>query len=184
MGLFDWLGGHRDERAPEPQLPAVPPAPTADDIQRALVDVEQLVSTGVPAPVASRVYAITRTIREILPRLSSTDAASLDTYSVMATATDYLPQALGAYLRLPRDWADSRPLQNGKTALLLLIDQLDLLSVTVDKILDAMARADATALLANGAFLQQKFGAASDGGALGLGVSAAPDQSHPLNLEA
>ncbi|MEZ5200553.1 MAG: hypothetical protein R2742_04265 [Micropruina glycogenica] len=43
----------------------------------------------------------------------------------MATATDYLPEAIGAYLRLPRDWADSRPVENGKTPLLLLIDQLD-----------------------------------------------------------
>ena len=49
-----------------------------------------------------------------------------EAYSVMATATDYLPEAIGAYTRLPRQWADSRPIENGKTSLMLLIDQLDL----------------------------------------------------------
>ncbi len=64
----------------------------------------------------------------------------------MATATDYLPEAIGAYTRLPRQWADSRPIENGKTSLMLLIDQLDLLSATMDKIFDAVVRVDADAL--------------------------------------
>ena len=87
----------------------------------------------------------------------------------MATATDYLPEAIGGYLRLPRQWADSRPIENGKTSLMLLIDQLDLLGATMDKIFDAVVRVDADALIAHGRFLQEKFGHASTGRDLDLG---------------
>jgi hypothetical protein len=93
----------------------------------------------------------------------------------MATATDYLPEAIGAYTRLPRQWADSRPIENGKTSLMLLIDQLDLLSATMDKIFDAVVRVDADALIVHGRFLQEKFGHASTGGALNIGDQPTPE---------
>jgi hypothetical protein len=96
----------------------------------------------------------------------------------MATATDYLPEAIGGYLRLPRQWADSRPVDRGKTSLMLLIDQLDLLGSTMDKVFDAVNRADAAALVAHGRFLQEKFGTGSTGGSLALGETPstqAPD---------
>ena len=86
----------------------------------------------------------------------------------MATATDYLPAAIGNYTRLPREWADSRPIENGRTSLMLLVDQLDLLGSTMDDILDAVVRVDADALIAHGRFLQAKFGSASTGGELNL----------------
>ena len=47
---------------------------------------------------------------------------------------------------------------------MLLIDQLDLLGATMDKIFDAVVRVDADALIAHGRFLQEKFGHASSGG--------------------
>jgi hypothetical protein len=61
--------------------------------------------------------------------------------------------------------------------LMVLIDQLDLLAATMDKVFDAVCRADAAALVAHGRFLAEKFGAASTGGALSLGpdVTIAPD---------
>jgi hypothetical protein len=77
---------------------------------------------------------------------------------VVATATDYLPEAISAYLRLPRDWADSRPVDGGKTSLLLLVDQLDLLAVTMDAIYDAANATDAAALVSHGRFLKERFG--------------------------
>ena len=69
---------------------------------------------------------------------------------MVATATDYLPEAVGGYLRLPREWADTRPIDGYKTSLMVLIDQLELLASTMDKILDAANRADAQALIAHG----------------------------------
>ena len=112
----------------------------------------------VPAPVQSRVKRVTHVVRQTMPRLRNLGLGSPQAYSVMATATDYLPEAIGSYLRLPRDWADSRPIESGKTSLMLLIDQLDLLSATMDRIFDAVVRVDADALIAHGRFLQDKFG--------------------------
>ena len=76
---------------------------------------------------------------------------------MVATATSYLPEAVDAYLRLPRDFADTRAVSQGKTSLMLLCDQLDLLAITLGKISDAMSRQDANALIAHGDFLAQKF---------------------------
>ena len=97
----------------------------------------------------------------------------------MATATDYLPVAIGNYLRLPRDWADSRPIAGGKSSVMLLVDQLDLLGTTMDKVYDAVCRADAEAIIVHGAFLEQKFGQASGGGVLGLGPDAVAAPTPP-----
>ncbi len=50
---------------------------------------------------------------------------------------------------------------------MVLVDQLDLLAATMDKIFDAVYRADAEALVAHGRFLAEKFGHSSLDG-LGL----------------
>ena len=177
MGLFDLFRGD-DDRQTVVEEP-VPRAPTAADIAAALERVEAMVggspaaggSQGgaVPSVVRARVLRVTRTIRTALPRLANLGLGSYDAYSVVATATDYLPEAIGAYLRLPRDWADTRPVDGSKTSLLLLIDQLDLLGATMDKISDAANRTDADALIASGRFLQQKFGHHPDATDMTLG---------------
>jgi len=176
-GLFARMAGRR--RMPqEPPRPVLPPVPTSDDLLAALDRVESMVARGaVPAPVASRVSRVARTVRDTIPRLTNLGGGSLQAYNVMATATDYLPEAVGGYLRLPRQFADSRPVDRGKTSLMILIDQLDLLAATMDKVFDAVCRADADALVAHGRFLAEKFGTASTGGALSLGpdVTIAPD---------
>jgi hypothetical protein len=160
MGIWDWLtGSGADASAPEPDDSDVAKAPTADDINSALDEVERMVAdAAVPAVVRARTLKVTRTVRNTLPRLGLLGLGSYDAYSVVATATDYLPEAIGGYLRLPRDWADSRPVDGGKTPLLLLIDQLDLLGVTMDSIYDAANTTDAAALITQGRFLQEKFG--------------------------
>ena len=65
---------------------------------------------------------------------------------------------------------------------MLLIDQLDLLGATMDKIFDAVVRVDADALIAHGRFLQEKFGHASTGGSLDLGQQARPPPRSTLDL--
>jgi hypothetical protein len=180
MAVKDWFA--RFTGRPQPEQPITSPAaPTEADILVALDRVEAMVSGGaVPAPVLSRVKRVTSTLRQTMPRLRNLGLGNPQAYSVMATATDYLPEALGGYLRLPRQWADSRPVENGKTSLLLLIDQLDLLAATTDKIFDAVVRVDADALIAHGRFLQEKFGRSSTGGSLDLG--GPPPPASPLDL--
>ena len=159
MGFKDWIAKIAGRPEPEPVVETLPSAPTEADILLALDRAESMVAGGVvPAPVQSRVKRVAHTVRETMPRLRNLGLGSPQAYSVMATATDYLPEAIGGYLRLPRQWADSRPIESGKTSLMLLIDQLDLLSATMDRIFDAVVRVDADALIAHGRFLQDKFG--------------------------
>ena len=171
--FFARLTGRRAQE-PAPRL-VLPPVPTSADLLAAVDRVEAMVAdAAVPAPVASRVSRVTRIVRQTIPRLDRLGAGSLEAYSVMATATDYLPEAVGGYLRLPRDWANSRPVDQGRTSLMVLIDQLDLLARTMDQVFDAVNRSDAAALVAHGRFLAEKFGTASTGGGLALGAGDPP----------
>ena len=179
MGFWAWLMGRR--QAPEPAS-TVPAAPTDADILASLARVEAMLADGTaPSVVRSRVARIDRTIRDTLPKLPQLGWGSADAYAVVATATDYLPEAVGGYLRLPRDWANSRPIEGGKTALMVLVDQLELLASTMGKMLDAANRADAEALIAHGRFLEAKFGHSSSGGTLDAssGVPAPPTEQAP-----
>jgi hypothetical protein len=157
VGVREWW--RRTFGEPEPALPPVPQPPGEADILASLQRVETMLAEGKASPlVATRVARIDRIIRAIVPRLKSLGLGSADAYAVVATATDYLPEAVGGYLRLPREWADTRPIDGGRTALMVLVDQLELLGATMDKMLDAATRSDADALIAHGRFLEAKFG--------------------------
>jgi hypothetical protein len=175
MGIGSWFGfGSKEERA-EDTATSVPRVPTSQDLLGAIDQVEQQARAGkVPGMVQSRLGRVARIVRDTVPRLDTLGQGSPQAYNVMATATNYLPDAIGGYLRLPRQWADSRPVDRGKTSLMILIDQLDLLGATMDKVFDAVCRADAEALVVHGRFLQEKFGAASGGGELKLGATPLP----------
>jgi len=179
MGLWDWLTGREPVQAEVAD--AVSPAPpTPEDIERALAAAETMAVEGkAPAPVQARVRRVTGIVRALLPRLSTIGLQSRDAYTVVATATDYLPESLAAYLALPRDWADTRPVANGKSSLLLLIDQLDLLSLTISRMYDAVNRMDASALVAQGDFLTTKFGGPMRATRMD---DQAPASTNPLDL--
>ncbi|KRB77176.1 hypothetical protein ASE01_10550 [Nocardioides sp. Root190] len=162
MGLKSWWRSRGDAGE---QAPVVAGPPTEQDILAALNKVNAMLRDGnAPPVVISRVVRIARTIHQTLPRLKQMGLGSLESYSVVATATDYLPEAVDGYLRLPRDWADTRPIDGHKTALMILVEQLELLGATMDQIFDAANRADAQALVAHGRFLDAKFGHSSTGG--------------------
>jgi hypothetical protein len=142
----------------------VPPAPKPPDPAQLLDDFEQQIDGKVPQEIAARVHRITTTVRETLPRLDTLGPGSYTAHTVVATATSYLPEAVGAYMRLPRKIADTRPVSGHKTSMMILVDQLDLLAVEMDKVLLAVSMKDADALIAHGRFLAEKFGS----GALAL----------------
>ncbi len=103
--LIGRMLGRRDE---QPDRLELPPVPTATELLAELDRVEEMVAdAAVPTPVESRVRRVTRVVRDAIPRLDRMGGGSEQAYLVMATATDYLPDAVSAYLRLPRDWANS-----------------------------------------------------------------------------
>lgn len=174
VSLGDWfgrlLGRESGPQQPPSQLPRVR---SSEELLADLDAFEAQIADQVPTAVLSRVNRVSAIVRETIPRLDQLGAGSYQAHTVVATATSYLPEAVGGYLRLPRSWADSRPISGGKTALLLLCDQLDLLAYKMDQIFDAVCRADAAALVAHGQFLAEKFGV---GSSLELGAVSAPPQ--------
>ena len=145
------------------ESPAEPPDSDAE-VLAALDAFIAETETRVPPIVEARILRIASTVRQTIPRLDQLGTSGADAHAVLRTATSYLPEAVAAYLRLPRDFADRRPVSGGKTSLSVLCDQLDLLANKMDDFFDAACRADADALIAHGRFLAEKFGS----GALAL----------------
>lgn len=112
-----------------------------------------------PPPLAAKLQGISDTIMGILPHYADFPPGSPDLFVVGRTATDYLPSALQAYLNLPRAYATLHKMPNGKTADEVLGDQLTLLATKMNEVADAVHKKDSDALLANGRFLEEKFGA-------------------------
>ena len=143
---------------------AAPVAAPVDEDAATLASLDQLVTQirgRVPDAVQARVERVANTVRQTIPRLDHLGANSVQAHAVVRTATSYLPEAVAAYLRLPRDYADRRPVSGGKTSLTILCDQLDLLGSKMDDLFDAACRADADALIAHGRFLAEKFSTGS-----------------------
>lgn len=171
VGLRSWLARRRQDGS-GPDSGGVPAPPTEHDILASLNRVNAVLAAGnAPPVVTSRVVRIARLINDALPRLRNLGLGSQEAYSVVATATSYLPEAVEGYLRLPREWADTRAVDGHRTSLMVLVDQLELLAATMDRIVDAANRADAQALVAHGMFLEARFGT-SGGPDLTLGPAS------------
>jgi hypothetical protein len=130
----------------------------AGDVEQSLAELQRRIHGHVPADVDLRVKQLATMIGEMLPRADALGEGSNARFLLVRTATDYLPSSLQAYLDLPRSYADNKVVADGKTAHRLLCDQLDMLYEQMDEVSDAVNRADTDKLLANGAFLAEKFG--------------------------
>src|SRR6202035_4753775 len=97
------------------------------------------VSGKVPDEVIAKVSNIQDSILTLLPRVESLPAGSEDLFIVQRTALEYLPATLEAYLNLPKAYATLRPVENGKTASQVLLDQLTLLEGKMNEISDDIA---------------------------------------------
>jgi hypothetical protein len=144
----------RRRNKPAPPPPADPDAETLAALDDLVAHTRDRVSPAVQA----RIERVANTVRQTIPRLDQFGLGSAQAHAVLRTATSYLPEAVAAYMRLPRDFADRRAVSGGKTSLSVLCDQLDLLGAKMDDVYDAVCRADADALIAHGRFLAEKFG--------------------------
>jgi hypothetical protein len=128
------------------------------DLRAALTQQVGTVKGKVPDDVYQKVLSIQQTILGILPKIDRLGPGSQDAFVVQKTVTDYLPSTLQAYLNLPRAYATLHRLSDGHTAAQLLLEQLTLLDSKLDAVADAVNKNDADALLANGRFLEDRFG--------------------------
>ncbi len=135
-------------------------------IRRSLDHAYQMTHGRLPADAQSRVAQIRQEILELLPHAAEFPPGSPDLYVLQRMAVDYLPTTIEAYLALPPGYATGRVVQEGKTPLQVMTDQLELLDAKMDEIAEAVHQRDSDRLLANGIFLEERFGRPADG--LGL----------------
>jgi len=125
-----------------------------------LDELDQLVrrvGKRLPKTAQERLENLRRTLAELLPRLGEHTVFSQEGHSVEKTVREYLPATLENYLRLPPAFAHLHPLQGGKTAETMLLEQLSLLDARMQEMLANALAEDARALAENGAFLEQRF---------------------------
>jgi hypothetical protein len=140
------------------------------DLAGALSHQVSAIRGKVPDDVYQRVVSIQQTVLGILPKIDRLGPGSQDAFVVQKTVSDYLPSTLQAYLNLPRAYATVHRFSDGRTAAQVLLDQLTLLDKKLEEVADAVNKNDADALLANGRFLEDRFG----GSALNLPPASAP----------
>jgi hypothetical protein len=129
----------------------------ADEVRR-LVDT---VAKGLPSDALAALRSIQSTLVEVLPRLKELRdrgvISAKDSFTVIETVRRYLPDTLAAYLRLPRLYAQTQSLADGRTASQVLLDQLKVLDGSLKDVARSAFAGDAEALITNGRFLQAKF---------------------------
>jgi len=130
----------------------------ADLVRSALDRLVRRVASQASPDITAKVRDIQQEILGVLPAAARFPLGSQDLYVIQRTATDYLPAALDAYLALPPEYATSRPVQDGKTAKQVLLEQLELIDSKMEEVADAVHQRDTDRLLASGRFLEERFG--------------------------
>jgi hypothetical protein len=125
---------------------------------RKLVD---SVAKGLPNTAVDVLRSVEATLAELLPRLKEMQdrgvISAKQAFTVLETVRRYLPDTLAAYLRLPRLYAQTQTLADGRTAAQALVDQLKVLDSSLKDIAKSAFTGDAEALITNGQFLQSRF---------------------------
>jgi hypothetical protein len=135
----------------------------AGQVRRSLDHAYQMTHGRLPADAQSKVARIRQEILELLPHAAQFPPGSPDLYVLQRMALDYLPTTIETYLALPPSYATGRVVQEGKTPLQVMNDQLEILDAKMEEIADAVHQRDSDRLLANGIFLEERFGRPADG---------------------
>jgi hypothetical protein len=134
----------------------------AGRLKKALDQIAEQSRKRLPDELAAKVDAIRTTILDLLPNLKTTSIPRDDLFAIERTVSDYLPTTLDTYLTLPRAYAKTKIVKDGKTAEQLLAVQLDLIDEKMQEISDAVAKDDVGKMLAQGRFLEERFSRSSE----------------------
>lgn len=115
---------------------------------------------NLPPEAAVRLRNILDLANEIWPRLKEMQEQGLvqvqNRTMLKQMLTQMLPQLIQNYLKLPTIYAKTHRV-DGKTPLMMLIDQLTLLESHITELRNGVYAQDVDSLLASGKFLQEKF---------------------------
>lgn len=108
-----------------------------------------------PAQVTYHVDAVFAQLDELLPQWGKLKQFAEQKYTLSAVVNDYLPQVLNTYLNLPGSYyKDSTKARYANE----VTDQLELLSVALKKVQDAINSGSEQEILTQSNFLRAKFG--------------------------
>lgn len=127
------------------------------ELEKTLSKLIKKIKKRVSSRVLEKVIHLSETILTVLPRLEEMNGADYDLHIVKQTVNDYLPHLLNTYLELPADFAKKHTMRNGKTAQVVLLEQLDVLEDQIQKVQLNVYHKDADALIAQSEFLKSKF---------------------------
>jgi hypothetical protein len=131
----------------------------------ALSSVQQLVNYNpenrLPASLQAKVLDLCKQLSTLLDQWErSKGKLSLEeSFHARHIALSYLPDALKTYLSIPKEFATTKVLSNGKTAQDTFKLTLDDLSQKAQQLTDDLASQDAEAFLNHSQFLHEKFSA-------------------------
>ena len=111
--------------------------------------------------IYNEVQEIRNSILFLVSHADPMDMVDPEVYTIRQIALRYLPEALSAYLQVPRIYAEMRPVAEGRTPHDVLLDQLNLMDAKLREVGDDMMRHDSQNLLANGRFLAERFATSS-----------------------
>lgn len=140
-------------------------------ISGAVVGVRDQIEPGGPRPLPKALRQKTQALLNELGELVGqwgAPGASLsmeDAFDAERIATRYLPEALRGFHAIPREFARTRLLDNGRTAADTLDSSLDELRGKVGRLREALMQDQARGLVSQAEFLQHKFGSGRGRGA-------------------
>jgi hypothetical protein len=154
VGALGWPRSKLAERAEQTEL-------SSDLLAQQVRKLVDNVAKGLPKEALGVLHSIESTLQELLPRLREMQdrgvISAKDSFTVIETVRRYLPDTLGAYLRLPKLYARVQALGDGRTASQTLLDQLQVLDSSLKEVAKNAFAGDAEKLIVNGRFLQSKF---------------------------
>jgi hypothetical protein len=106
-----------------------------------------------------RIHALCDEIDHLLSEWANSQSQLLfeDSFHIQQIAAKYLPDAIDRFSSIPKSFATTKLLDNGKTALQVFEETLDNLSGKVAEIKDALALQEAQSLINHATFVNQKF---------------------------
>ncbi|MGV1036963.1 MAG: hypothetical protein ACOYD0_08045 [Candidatus Nanopelagicales bacterium] len=133
----------------------------AAGVSKSVRAIRSSVKGKVHKSVLVRVNNICTLVERALPRANELGPGSAEMHVLSKMTTDYLPSALGPYLKMPRPYAERNALADGRTATQVLCAQLDVMYAQMWQVNNAILQSDGDRLIANGRFLEDKFGPSS-----------------------
>jgi hypothetical protein len=160
-----WLGFPKLNGNPWDGLEFADEGDARTSMQNALYSVKQLVeynpNNQLNASLQTKVLELCKKLTTLLEQWDySKGSLSLEeSFHARHIALRYLPDALKTYLSIPKEYATTKVLSNGKTAEDTFKLTLQELCTKVDELTNDLANQDAEAFLNHSKFLNHKFGA-------------------------